>query len=519
MEWSSAQNIVGSTYCGYGRCDSNERPNWYCSGGIAEYNCSYSSSCGTDYNDYKQCYNNDVYWYNSNNNREDKYKECGSDYCNSWSSNYCSGGDVYKKRTCYDKGCSNNSCYNNNDTEKKLIERCDNDETCKNGKCIDDCECSSGPCCDDCHYKDSDSVCNSYTQKEYGCPWGIGCGADVGERTKIKFQYCSGDDSDCDGNWGSWRNWSSWTVNDYCSNTEKCSVGDSTCNYSSNCAYTPVYNSKQCYDNDVYWFNPSGTRLNKYMDCEDNNSCTLDGCEAGKCYHNLKCDGLTCAKESIDYCSNCEHCGDGIANCDEDFCSCAVDVKLPMTQGIAVSSLIKGIGIDNSWQKNISVNPDGQFSVMVVVASSGENDIEQVRLENLLPENVIYQGNLKIDGAPFAGNILAGLNLGTLSKGQSKIITFDAKIDTAEKFTAGSTYSNDISTVYYGDESITDSVGIEITKALGGVAAAGSIFGQMVGIVGSLAFWLVILFLLIMTVIGSLTTYYLVKKKKVEQFA
>ncbi|MEA3452810.1 MAG: hypothetical protein U9Q96_00540 [Patescibacteria group bacterium] len=519
LEWSSAQSCTGSTSCGYGSCDSNERPNWSCSGGVCEYNCSYSSSCGGYDNDYRQCYNNDVYWYDSNNNRQSKDEECGSDYCNSWGSNFCSSGDVYKQRTCYDKGCSGSSCYNNSETERELVERCDGDEACDDGECVKDCECSTGPCCDGCHYKESDKVCNSYTKSEYGCPWGIGCGADVGKRTKIKFQYCSGDDSDCDGSWGSWRNWSSWTVNDYCSNTETCSVGDGTCNYSSSCAYTPVYNTKQCYDNDVYWFSQAGLRLSKYMECEDTNSCTQDGCDNSRCYNELKCNGSTCSKESADYCDSCEHCGDGIANCDEDFCSCPIDVHFPVAQRIAISGLVKEGEADADWQKNISINPDDEFSIMIVVASSGEETIYGVRVRNVLPDGLIYQGNLKVDGSPFVGNILADLNLGSLSQGQSKVVTFDVKAAASEEFVADNIYLNSISTVYYDDELISDSVGIEVVREIIGVAAAGTIFGQIVAVIGSLAFWLVMLFILFLAIILALVSYYFSRKKRAAQFA
>ncbi len=209
------------------------------------------------------------------------------------------------------------------------MERCDDDETCKSGKCVSECECTSGPCCDGCNYKDDTKICKTSSQTQYGCPWGTLCGADTGKRTRLKFQYCSGDSSVCDGKWGSWRDWTSWAVNDYCSNTEKCSVGDSTCNYSSSCVYTPSYNTKQCYDDDVYWFSQAGTRLSKYMECDDDNTCTLDRCGAGKCYYDLKCDGSTCDRESFDYCESCEHCGDGIVNCDEDFCNCSADCEFP----------------------------------------------------------------------------------------------------------------------------------------------------------------------------------------------
>jgi len=256
------------------------------------------------------------------------------------------------------------------------------------------------------------------------------------------------------------------------------------------------------------------------MDCEDGNSCTLDTCAGGRCYHNLKCDGSTCARDSADYCSNCEHCGDGIANCEETFCSCPIDVKLPAAQGVAISSLAKEAGISDSWRENISIKPANKFSVMLVIASSGKESVENVKVENALPENLIYQDNLKVDGVPFAGNILKGIDLGKLSPGQSKVITFDAKAADPDNFAMGSTYLNNVSTVYYGtDKSVADNIGIEVVKTVEGAAAAGTIFSQIIRIVGMAAFWLVMLFLLILAVVSSLVWYYFAKKRKAEQFA
>jgi len=520
LEWSSAQSCNGSTSCGYGKCNNDQRPSWHCSGGLCDYGCNYDSNCGGYIDDYEQCYNNDVYWYNSNHQRQSKSEDCGNDYCGSWGSNYCSGGDVYENRTCYDKGCSGSSCYSHSDVEKRLVDRCDNDETCENGRCVEDEEeCTSGPCCDGQNFKSLTTVCKSETQAQYGCPWGTSCGADSGTRTRIKFRYCSGDSASCDGEWGSWKSWTSWTVNDYCSNTETCSPGNSTCNYTSACTYTPVYNIKQCYDNDVHWFSPAGVRLSKYMECEDDNTCTIDRCETDRCYNDLKCDGSTCDKDSSDYCESCEHCGDGVSNCEETFCSCPIDVNLPGAYGLAVSTLVKKTGFDESWKKSAPIAPNDQLSFLIVVASSDDKTIDEVRLENFLPENIIYQGNLEVDDNPFIGNILTGLALGSIHSGESRVITFDAKATGPENFDMGSTYLNSMSTVYYGDETITDGVGIEIFKGSQGVAAAGTIFGQMVGVIGTLAFWLVILFLLILAVILSMTSYYFVRKKRVEEFA
>jgi hypothetical protein len=536
LEWSSVESILGPTYCGYGSCNDNQKPSWYCTGGIAEYTCNNDSSCGcnscNDCNnnncgnncnnncnyinhDHKLCYNSDSYWYDSNNSRQDIYEDCGSDYCGSWGSTYCSGNSVYKERTCYDKGCSSGSCFNNSNTEKSLVRTCNSNETCSNGQCIEQQQCTSGPCCDGRNYKSSSSVCKNESETKYSCAWGDGCGADVGQSTRIRFQYCSGNSNQCDGNWGSWGSWSSWIVADYCSTNETCSNGDSTCNYNSTCSTTPITQVRQCYDNDVYWYNNSGDRLSKYMECSDTNSCTLDSCDGNKCSNNLKCDGTTCSKDSTDYCSSCQHCGDGIANCDETFCACPVDVKLPAANTVAISVLANKTGINEGWKKNISVSPGDKLSFLIIVASSSNDLVSDVSIENLLPANISYLGNLKVDDSPFVGNIAAGLNLGTLASKQSKYISFDAKVGNATEFTTGTTYLSNLSTVNYsGDKTTSDSVNLEILNGIQGTAAAGSIFSQILKVIGSLAFWLVILFILILTGILSFAGYYWVKKKR-----
>ena len=54
----------------------------------------------------------------------------------SWSGNYCYLGDVYRQRTCYDRGCAGGFCYSDSYSDRELVERCDSGETCQNGDCI-----------------------------------------------------------------------------------------------------------------------------------------------------------------------------------------------------------------------------------------------------------------------------------------------------------------------------------------------------------------------------------------------
>jgi len=145
LEWSSPELCSGPTNCGYGNCASNQRPNWYCSNGTCTYSCIYDSTCETPQN-YLSCFENDVWWFSGSTHQPlSKYQECGEDSCDAWGEKYCQGNKVYQKRTCYDRGCANGSCYSNQYTDTRLVEECAQDETCVNGECKKECECSSGP--------------------------------------------------------------------------------------------------------------------------------------------------------------------------------------------------------------------------------------------------------------------------------------------------------------------------------------------------------------------------------------
>jgi hypothetical protein len=235
LEWSHSISCAGSTSCGYGTCDNDEKPDWYCSNGNCVYTCNYNSDC------------------------------------------------------------------------------------------VKSCECTSGVCCDGCNYRPSTWICDTETETQYGCPWGTTCGADVAEKSKTRYRYCSGTSSQCSGNWDDWLPLTAWKTSDYCSSSEICVVGASQCQASSTCSSSNVKYIKGCYDNDVYWFDTDNVRYSKVQECDDDNPCTLDSCEEGVCVNELKQDGTTCEIGSPEYCENCEHCGDGLCNCGEDNTNCPDD--------------------------------------------------------------------------------------------------------------------------------------------------------------------------------------------------
>ncbi len=417
--------------------------------------------------DYLSCWSGDVYWYDEYGRRENKYRECGSDYCESWDDNYCSGGDVYRKRTCYNKGCSGDSCYSDSYTDKELVERCDSDEACNDGECVKECECSSGPCCDGCHYKSSGTTCNVDTETQYSCPWGTSCGSDVGKRTRSRFQYCSGNSSSCSGSWSGWNSWGNWQVADSCSTSEVCRTGNSVCQYNSSCVYSPPsyykYYAQRCYNDDLYWYDSNNQRQEIYRSCSDGNECTLDSCQNNVCVNEVVCDGSTCDMGSEDYCEQCESCGDNECNCNENKCTCPEDCS-----SIVISAFGKIPG-SNDWETSLAVADEKELNFLVVLANSGIGTAEDVFLQVDLPDGVSYEGDLRIDGESISGNITRGITIDSIKEDTVKTITFQG--ETTGKGGKGEVLAK----AEVRGLSASDSVALNLGERSGqSVAAAGS---------------------------------------------
>ena len=155
------------------------------------------------------------------------------------------GADVgvrTRDRLCSGAGAS---CSGDNGpwSEWETADGCAATETCAQGdpscnaaaSCqAPDDDCTSGPCCQDGQFSPPTVICGEEADVDYGCPWGTGCGEDVGVRTRDR--YCSGSSATCSGALGGW---SGWAVADVCASAETCTNDDPTCNSTASCVSDP----------------------------------------------------------------------------------------------------------------------------------------------------------------------------------------------------------------------------------------------------------------------------------------
>ncbi|OGZ62597.1 MAG: hypothetical protein A2812_03025 [Candidatus Staskawiczbacteria bacterium RIFCSPHIGHO2_01_FULL_36_16] len=261
-------------------------------------NCSVNVNQSIINYDHKDCWDNDVYWYNSNNVRNDLYQNCtDSQICQNakcvdvacgtnsdcgtdgyTGGSVCYGNYVYKNYktyTCNNPGTVNANC--SNQTTEKYYATCAFGKTCQNGQCVN-IACSSNTDCGTngyvgepfCNANDN-SVYKNY--KIYTCFNPGTVNSSCTSSTSPQLQHACGVGKTC-------TNGSCVTVNIACSKNSDCGsngyIGNPFCqgnsvykNYITHACNNPGTASSYCSDSSL----PKLTKT-----CTQNQTCSEGDC-------------------------------------------------------------------------------------------------------------------------------------------------------------------------------------------------------------------------------------------------
>jgi len=176
-------------------------------------------------------------------------------------------------------------------------------------------------------------------------------------------------------------------------------------------APTPLYiknYTTSCYNNNLYWFDSLGKAQTLYKNCADENQCTEDTCSGSKCRNLLKCDGATCAIDSNDY---------------NKYCAPIQPVATNFSITVFGKKDINAV----SWDKMIQVGPNANIYFLAVIKNNSNAPADNVNVSANIPNEVSLIGNLRIDDIPTSGDIVSGINIGSISANGTKTITFEGK--------------------------------------------------------------------------------------------
>jgi len=223
-----------------------------------------------------------------------------------------------------------------------------------------------------------------------------------------------------------------------------------------------------CYNNSLYWYDSLGVVSGLYKSCADNNSCTVDACSNNKCINTIKCDGSTCNSESFDYKTNCAPLATPIPT------NTVVPTPLiTANNGLSLSFFVKQDQNSSQWQKNAQIGQNAPVYFMISVLNNSTAQVDNVNISANIPIEVSSLGNLQLNGVQVSGDIITGINIGSVSPSTTKLITFEGK---TQQISVASAQSAVVTTNIAGGLSQSDSVSLnfnptQVSSAVDATAA------------------------------------------------
>jgi uncharacterized protein YcfL len=232
--------------------------------------------------------------------------------------------------------------------------------------------------------------------------------------------------------------------------------------------YIP-YATTACYNNSVYWYDNLGVISGLNKNCNDQNSCTVDSCSVSKCINTLKCDGSTCAQGSTDYTS-----------------FCTTNPPVNTTPSFSVSFLVKQDKNSTQWQRTAQAYTDSQVYFMISVFNNSDNQVANAKVSANIPAEIASLGDLKLDNVSLSGDIVNGIEIGSIGPKTSKILTFEGRTQTISE----NSTKQAIVTINIADISQTDTLSINFipTQSDNNAAAISSV-GEPSGFMEFLKKW------------------------------
>jgi len=130
---------------------------------------------------------------------------------------------------------------------------------------------------------------------------------------------------------------------------------------------------------------------------------------------------------------------------------------------LSISKTVSDSNKGDSFEESISVGPVELISFQIKISVQNQN-IFGVFVKDVLPEGLIYMGNLKIDGVPSNADITDKLQISSLLMGQTRTITFDAGTVNEDKFAYGENKLINTAMIYQDNIVATDAAEVIVVK-------------------------------------------------------
>ncbi|MBU4350843.1 hypothetical protein L6250_02155 [Candidatus Parcubacteria bacterium] len=141
-----------------------------------------------------------------------------------------------------------------------------------------------------------------------------------------------------------------------------------------------------------------------------------------------------------------------------------VVVGLSGTQDLSVNKLGRNLSDNTAYGETTISDPGEVIEFNIFITATGNSILNDIIVKDTLPANMSYYGSFKVDNVLVGGDILAGLNIGTLNPQQTKTITFQAVVAQATNFAFGTTNLINTVLVYNTSISRTDTASVNVVR-------------------------------------------------------
>ena len=137
----------------------------------------------------------------------------------------------------------------------------------------------------------------------------------------------------------------------------------------------------------------------------------------------------------------------------------------PHSPGLSIDKKIRNTTDGTSYQNSINADPGEDIEFQIKIGSIGTTTAYNVIVTDVMPSNVIYRGDLRVNGITHTGSIINGLNIGSMVAGTTRTITFDAEIASEGNFNYQTTTIVNTASVNADDLfKVIDSASLSILK-------------------------------------------------------
>jgi uncharacterized repeat protein (TIGR01451 family) len=222
-------------------------------------------------------------------------------------------------------------------------------------------------------------------------------------------------------------------------------TNSATCYVNAGQSCTPNY-QQRCVGTSMYWYDSCGAQGNYVGSC--GNTCTPN--------FQQRCVGT-----SMYWYDSCGAQGSYVGSCGQTY----TNASLTMTK------TVRDLTTGTSFSSSTYANPSDMLMYMITLQAGGNQDVQNVVIRDTLPNNIIYNNHLVVarnnnSYNNYSGDIVYGLNLNTISSGQTVTVTYQAQVASAANFQFGTTTLNNLVSATASNASVpTATASAIITKS------------------------------------------------------